>query len=159
MYARAALLLVAMAAPHALAEGIYTWKDDKGRVHFSDQSLSPKARAIAPAVAPASAINARDLVGSWGMEASRNGVVMRTTFTLAENGTFAGSATANGNPLMTYAGKWTLAGDRLEWLYTETSVPFPEEAKKDADRILSVSPARIEVLSLRSGEKRTLLRL
>ena len=158
MNARAALLLVAMASPSAFAEDIYTWKDDQGRVHFSDQSLSPKAKAVGLPPGQPGGFRAQQLVGTWVIEASRNGVVMRTTFSLAANGAFSGGAEANGNPFMTYAGKWELVGDRLNWLYTESSVPLPEEAKKDADQVLSVSPSKIEVLSLRSGEKRTLVR-
>lgn len=159
MYARACLLALAIASPVALAEGIYTWKDENGRVHFSDKAPTSKAKEVALPTRQGERFSASQLVGTWSIEASRNGVAMRTTFSLNADGSFSGGGEANGKPFMTYAGKWELVGDRINWLYTEVSVPLPEEAKKDSDKVLSISPTRIEVLSLRSGEKRTMVRM
>lgn len=150
MKARTAILLMALTSSSAFAESLADRMADTAR----GPVLAPTATASL-----GSGFSAQDLVGRWAMEASRNGVVLRTVFSLEANGTFAGGITANGNSFVSYAGTWELVGDRLNWLYTTSSVPLPEEAKKDTDQVLSVSPSTIEVLSLRSGEKRTLRRM
>ena len=56
---RLACLLLAMAAPHAGAEGIYRWTDAQGRVHFGDRPpgegrSAPIAAPVVPAAPAAS---------------------------------------------------------------------------------------------------------
>lgn len=153
------VLLTAFAPLSAFADNIYTWKDESGHIHFGDSAQSPKkAKQVSAPPAVKSAFTADQLVGNWSIEGARNGVPVRTLFTMAADGTFSGSAEANGNPVMTYSGKWELVGDRINWLYTNASVPLPADAKRDADKIISVSPSKIEALSLASGEKRTFVR-
>lgn len=48
-----ACLLLAMAAPHAGAEGVYKWTDAQGRVHFGDRPPGEgRSAPIAPPAAP-----------------------------------------------------------------------------------------------------------
>lgn len=158
MKAHATILLLAITTQPVIADSIYTWKDENGKVHFSDKSQSPKAREVGAAPRTKAGYSSSQLLGTWAVEVKKNGVTLRSTFTLKANGGFSGDTVANGNPFMLYAGKWELVGDRINWLYTESNIPLPEAAKKDSDKIISVTPSRIEILSILSGEKRVMVR-
>ena len=73
--------------------------------------------------------------------------------------TFSGTMTINNDVVWTYGGKWTLAGNRLTWHYTRSSLTLHEAHKTETDEILSVSDDTLTYRSGSRGSVNTLQRL
>jgi len=56
----------------------------------------------------------------------------------AADGTFSGHIQQNGAVVSTFAGKWSLSGDNLDYIYTKSS-PQDAPLRKDRDRLIEVT--------------------
>lgn len=152
--------VLALSLPLLASAGeVYTWKDASGRVHFGDQPPGQGANRVevrAPGVR--SSFDAALLAGTWVGRAQKGSVTMVVRMTLGSDHRFTGAAEANGRRIWEYGGDWQLDGDTLHWTYTESSMPLPDAARKDSDRLLSLTAERMEVLSALSGERRVFTR-
>ena len=67
--------------------------------------------------------------------------------------------TINGAPAWQYSGTWELAGNRVTWVYLESSIILLQEDLADTDEILSITDEAMTYRSLRRGKESTLQRV
>ena len=96
-------------------------------------------------------IDTGKLSGTWqALESHPEQGRVETLFTIRDDRTFAGSMSINNDIVWTYAGNWTLAGNRLTWHYTRSSLTLHEAHRTETDEILSVTD---DTLTYRSGSR------
>ena len=106
---------------------------------------------LQPVLADSTAIDTGKLFGTWQAQESHTAQGdIETIFTIRDDRTFSGTMTINNDVVWTYGGNWTLAGNRLTWHYTRSSLTLLEAHKTETDEILSVSD---DTLTYRSGSR------
>jgi hypothetical protein len=104
-----------------------------------------------PALAAGAAIDTVKLFGTWqALESHPEKGQVETLFTIRDDRTFSGSMTVNNGIIWTWDGNWTLAGNRLTWHYTRSSLTLHENHRSETDEILSVTE---DTLTYRSGSR------
>lgn len=101
----------------------------------------------------------QQLIGTWsGSATNARGDIAKTTFELKSDDSFTGLVEMNQKPMMSYSGKWGTEGNKLVWNYLQSSMPLPESAKTDEDKIASVDATSLVLISEMSGQKRSFTR-
>jgi hypothetical protein len=104
-----------------------------------------------PALASGAAIDTVKLLGTWqALESHPDKGQVETLFTIRDDRTFSGSMSVNSEIVWTWGGDWTLAGNRLTWHYTRSTLTLHESHRSETDEILSVSD---DTLTYRSGSR------
>ena len=115
---------------------------------------------LSPVLADSTTIDSGKLFGTWQvLESHPAQGDIETIFTIRDDMTFSGTMTINNDVVWTYGGKWTLAGNRLTWHYTRSSLTLHEAHKTETDEILSVSDDTLTYRSGSRGSVNTLQRL
>lgn len=105
-------------------------------------------------------INPDAIVGEWqASEQHPEQGNIDTRFLINADKTFSGSMTINAAPVWQYSGTWELSGNRVTWVYLESSTILLQEDKADTDVILSVTDEAMTYRSLRRGKESTLQRV
>ena len=106
------------------------------------------------------AINPDAIVGEWqASEHHPEQGNIDTRFLINADKTFSGSMTINGASVWQYSGTWELAGNRVTWVYLESSSILLQEDLADTDEILSITDEAMTYRSLRRGKESTLQRV
>jgi hypothetical protein len=105
-------------------------------------------------------INPDAIVGEWqASEHHPEQGNIDTRFLINADKTFSGSMTINDAPVWQYSGTWELEGNRVTWVYLESSTILLQEDMADTDVILSVTENAMTYRSVRRGKERTLQRV
>jgi hypothetical protein len=105
------------------------------------------------ALAGGTDIDTGKLFGTWqALESQPGQGQVETLFTIRDNRTFSGSMSIKNETVWTFGGDWTLAGNRLTWHYTRSSLTLLETHRTETDEILSVTD---DTLTYRSGSRGT----
>jgi hypothetical protein len=84
------------------------------------------------------------LVGQWTRSEVRdNGGMVSVDFEILANHTFYGKVKENGVVTWSFAGTWSLVGNKFTWRYEQSSVPLSKQAKTDIDYIIDVTPTHV----------------
>jgi len=86
------------------------------------------------AVAASAQLKPAQLVGHWRTAGPHLGC----DITYAADGTFSGRIELDGAVISTFAGKWSLNGDKLDYTYTKSS-PQNAPLGKDRDRLIEAT--------------------
>ena len=105
-------------------------------------------------------INPDAIVGEWqASEHHPEQGNIDTRFLINADKTFSGSMMINDAPVWQYSGTWELEGNRVTWVYLESSTILLQEDLADTDVILSVTDKAMTYRSLRRGKESTLQRV
>jgi len=114
----------------------------------SGDALTPDVPA---ADTPAAEFSAESLYGQWIVKEQHPeaGEVV-TLFSINSDASFAGTLTVAGEVVWTYSGAWSLDGNLITWIYTESTPPLMQVNEAEIDEILSIDD---EKLTYRSGTR------
>ena len=90
--------------------------------------------------------NEASLVGTWRHDTKERTAVMK----FGSDGSFHGTLATHGEVIWTSAGKWTLEGDKLHYLYTESSSEKIPIGSLDDDLVVEISSEHL-LLKARNG--------
>ncbi|HEY6111979.1 MAG TPA: hypothetical protein VIV62_05655 [Chthoniobacterales bacterium] len=74
-------------------------------------------------------------------------------YTFAEDGTFTGNIAQHGTIVWMYAGKWSLAGDTLNYEFTKSSLEQIPVGTTDQDKIIEMTKDYY-IIQARDGSRR-----
>jgi len=100
------------------------------------------------------------LIGNWyASEDHPEQGNIETYFTINADNTFSGSMTIDDVSAWQYAGTWSLAGNKITWVYVESNIILLQEDMADTDVIISVTDESLTYRSLRRDKESTLQRV
>ena len=98
--------------------------------------------------APQKKINHEFLAGTWWFKDEDH----ETVFTLSPDGKFSGSIRKQDKIFWHYSGMWTVAGDRLVWIYGKNTPERVTPGTKDDDEIIVVDDHDLILQEGKTGE-------
>jgi hypothetical protein len=119
-----------------------------------DQSLAIlKTATISTALAAPVARDNNKLIGKWlTKESGPGGQEAESRVELKSDLSFASTVSIGGKTIMGATGVWSTKDTVLTWNYLNSSPPLPEDAKIDADEIVSADGKNLVLRSKRSGQ-------
>lgn len=112
-----------------------------------------------PALANTS-VSPAALLGKWAASARHSsGALATTTVQFQPNMKFTYVAAMDGNLFMTASGTWKVSGQKLEWMYEESSHPAIQKGHVDVDEIQIISANDMTLKSSLSGRTHTFSRI
>ena len=79
-------------------------------------------------------------------------------YTLRKDGTFAGEVKRKGEATWKFAGRWSLAGDVLNYTYTKSSLDRVPAGSVDQDKLIELKKDHFIVITL-DGSRRKYMRI
>jgi beta-glucanase (GH16 family) len=115
--------------------------------------------AVASPAAPG-LVATENITGAWisSEQIPEQGDV-DTLMAINADGSFSGSLLVNNETVWTFAGKWRLEGNAINWEYIDSSLVLLIEDYSEVDTILSLEQDQMTLKSGRWGSVRTLLRV
>ena len=91
----------------------------------------------------------KQLIGHWSYADEH----LISEYTFREDGTFTGQVTQDTKVIWTFAGKWSLTGDTLNYEYTKSSLERIPVGTTDHDKLLEVTKDHY-IIEARDSSKR-----